>query len=62
MSAQDKCKVFTKHTAGPQVSLLKPEDVKKSMIEKVMSEPSNVGSEGIFPTEKEGHSKQNRVH
>lgn len=51
-----------KRTAGPQVSLLKPEDVKKSLIEKVMSESSNDGSEGIFPTEKEGHSKQNRVH
>ena len=48
-----------KHTAGAQVRLLKPEDIKKNLIEKVMSEPSNDGSEGIFPTEEEERSKQN---
>ena len=47
-----------KHTAGAQVRLLKPEDI-KNLIEKVMSEPSNDGSEGIVPTEEEGLSKQN---
>ena len=41
-----------KHTAGAQVRLLKPEDIKKNLIEKVMSEPSNDGSEGIFPTKR----------
>ena len=33
--------------------------VQVSLIEKVMSEPSNDGSEGIVPTEEEGLSKQN---
>ena len=59
VSAQEKSKVFMKHTAGTQVRLLKPEDIKKNLIEKVMSEPSNDGSEGIFPTEEEERSKQN---
>ena len=52
VSAQEKHKVFMKHTAGAQVRLLKPEDIKKNLIEKVMSEPSNDGSEGIFPTKR----------
>ena len=52
VSAQEKRKVFMKYTAGAQVRLLKPEDIKKNLIDKVMSEPSNGGSEGIFPTKR----------
>lgn len=32
------------------------------LIEKVISEPLSDGCEGIFPSEKEGHSKQNTIY
>lgn len=47
---------------NPNISwLLEPEDVKETLIEKVMSQLSNGRCEGIFPSEKEQHPKQSRA-